>query len=105
MGFCDEAVTVTLTGEEWFAVLVKFNDLLQGKNTDNAALFSRKGLKAYKEGRSKLESQILAASAPRGERGKPAKAVEAGVYLESYARKLKQAQQLLSVPRRTSEKD
>lgn len=63
MPFQTDDVPVTTTGEEWFALLVKFNDMLTGKNTAMDVLFSRKGRKAYTSARQKLESQILAASA------------------------------------------
>lgn len=63
MAFSTDDVPVTMTGEEWFALLVKFNDMLTGKNTEIDVLFSRKGRKAYERSRQKLESQILAASA------------------------------------------
>lgn len=63
MSFSTDNVAIILTGEEWFSVLVKFNDLLTGTNTPNDQLFSRKGWKAFTSGKAKLQDQLLAASA------------------------------------------
>jgi hypothetical protein len=56
-------VTVTLTGEEWFALLARIKFLLDGKTQlESAETLSRKGAKAYSRGMGKLQEQLLAAS-------------------------------------------
>jgi hypothetical protein len=70
MAFRDDDVPITMTGEEWFALLAKFNDLLTGKATPHDQLFSRKGRKAYASARAKLDGQLLAASSAAATTGR-----------------------------------
>ncbi len=63
MAFSTDDVTVTMRGDEWFALLAVLNTAVVA-----AAGLSPKGVRKHEKGKAKLESQLLAASATGGRR-------------------------------------
>lgn len=61
MAFSDMDVSVTMKGEEWFALLARIKCLLDGKTKlQSFDTLSAKGAKAYNRGMTKLQKQIVA---------------------------------------------
>lgn len=59
--FSEADVSVTLTGEEWFAILARLDAAIRGQSKLNAAL-SAKGAVAYNRGMEKLQKRLVEAS-------------------------------------------
>jgi len=65
MAFSTDNVTVTMRGDEWFALLAVLTSAVHNglhKRPDGIAL-SPKGVRKFDKGKAKLESQLLAAAA------------------------------------------
>lgn len=61
--FSEADVSVTLTGEEWFAILARLDAAIRGQSRLSAAL-SAKGAAAYNRGMEKLQKRLVEASEP-----------------------------------------
>lgn len=84
MAFSNDDVSVTMRGDEWFAMLSMLSFMLQGRTADQAkALLSTKGVRKFEKGKAKLESQLLAASALSSRKRGPANDDDGGTMTSS----------------------
>lgn len=63
--FSKADISVTLTGEEWFAILARLHAAIRGHTElQSANSLSAKGAAAYNRGMEKLQKRLVEASEP-----------------------------------------